>query len=376
VGSVELRGFTPGGSLYFASRISQRDVYTANLDPATGKVVSDPRRVSESYIGQNAGPSRWSPDGRLLAFIRRGPKNPSIVIHNVSTGEEREVPGVQPVMISLGDYLAWFPDGRSLLVAGPGRVFRRVDIETGKTQATFPIPVGLPGYSSRLSQDGKMLFYTRREPCAGPTGAGSDCTLLRLVGHDLQSGAERELYQTKSASSLFLALSADGRQLAVLTLGSTERDARSLVIVPVEGGTAREVRTLRQGFNSINPHAWTADSRHVLVTSSDSHGSQLWSYPADGSEPQPAGLKMDGLVMPSVSPDGRQIAFVAGGSRDELWEIRNVLTREVKATQGLAEEGQAGGLTPACAEDFSFFCALYGSATYWTRSSLATLAED
>jgi Tol biopolymer transport system component len=321
-GSVELRGFTPAGSLYFANRIYQRDVYTADLDPATGKVVSDPRRVSESYIGLNTGPVRWSPDGRLLAFIRRRPNNTTLVIHTVSTGEEREVPGVQPQLVSLGDYLSWFPDSRSLLVAGPGGgegsgpVFRQVDVETGKAQATFQIPPGLLGHSSRLSQDGKMLFYARRETC------GSNCTVLQLVGRNLQSGAERELYLTKSAANLFLALSADGRQLAVLTVGSTERDAWSLVIVPVEGGTAREARTLRQKFGSIHSHAWTADGRHVLVASSDS---QLWSYPADGSEPQPTGLKMDELTGPSVSPNGRQIAFVAGGSRDELWEIRNVL---------------------------------------------------
>src|SRR5262249_36229748 len=61
-------GVDRSGALYYGARSSTGgDIFTVTMDPATGKVTSDPTPLPVDRAGANVVP-RWSPDSRQLAY--------------------------------------------------------------------------------------------------------------------------------------------------------------------------------------------------------------------------------------------------------------------------------------------------------------------
>ena len=120
IGQAQPIGFTRTGSFYYGLVIGTSDVYTADFDPATGKVVTQPQKTAQRFIGSNFSPA-WSPDGQFLAYISsRGPgligHRPEIItIRSLTTGEERDL---LPKLSFTWGPIRWSPDGRSILVSG------------------------------------------------------------------------------------------------------------------------------------------------------------------------------------------------------------------------------------------------------------------
>ena len=56
IGQAQPIGFTRTGSFYYGLVIGASDVYTADFDPATGKVVTQPQKTAQRFIGSNFSP--------------------------------------------------------------------------------------------------------------------------------------------------------------------------------------------------------------------------------------------------------------------------------------------------------------------------------
>jgi len=282
----------------------------------------------------------WSPDGRRLAYYRRGDqvdKPPTLVILSVETGEERDVP-VKLVQVPYP--VRWFPDGKSVLVGAwestkrDQVAFYRVDTETGNHRLVRS-SLGRPGpVRSELSPDGRTLFFfTGGEP------------KLRggVIARDIETGKEREIARVPYlAGSGFarLAVSPDGRILAFRS-PVDERQWTALRLVPVTGGELRELYRLRQAETGRSDElAWTPDGRNVLMVRGTGKDGmpELWRIPIAGGDPQRMGLSMKGLCYVAAHPDGRRLAFDSGedsGAPNELWVLENFLgTAERKAAAG------------------------------------------
>ncbi len=75
------------------------------------------------------------------------------------------------------------------------------------------------------------------------------------------------------------------------------------------------------------------DSRGVIVRERlDAEGNQweLRLIPIGGGQPRKLDLDTRNMLSPvlsaiSVHPDGRQIAYVAGGQKEEVWVLENFL---------------------------------------------------
>ena len=148
-------------------------------------------------LGSGARP-RFSPDGRLLAaLIFTLP--PQITLLPLGTGVSRQLPLAD---ITSARKLAWFPDGKHLLVYGAieGHSLRtyEMDLEGGKPQ-----PLGPPNWEGMtISQDGKRIAGQ------GPTG--------ETIVFDAETQKMLQIRSIEPQESL-LKWTEDGRGLLVLS---------------------------------------------------------------------------------------------------------------------------------------------------------------
>jgi len=337
VDPISLLGFTRDGSLYFHTSTFQSDIYTVDLDPATGRVISKPAQFNQRFVGSVGHPMAWSRDGQFLAYARTSRRKViSFIVRSEKTGEEREIAPVPAFSKGYPKTLIWLSDGRSFLADDFGKelFFHQIDIQTGQAKVFVTLSGSDKKYFPVLSPDEKALFYVQYAPYV--KGAPYQCGLMR---RDMASGEIRDLFPTEDVQLEPLALSPDGRQLAFAINAWAEskeqQDTFALMIMPSEGGAARELLRSKRYIGALT---WTPDGRHVLMMRESESGPdqqfgpyQLWSVPVGGGESQPLGLvKPGGFAVSadvSLHPDGRRIAFINSKEpQEEVWGIKNLLS--------------------------------------------------
>ena len=207
---------------------------------------------------------RWSPDGRLLAFLSDREKDGQRQVHLLPRdgGEARQLTHVDsdiPVSRSHNP-LAWFPDGRRLaflmvepldegararLERGDDRIvfeeearFQRlwsVDVEAGEA---VPIsPAGHQVWEYAISPDG-----TRIAAVVSDQPFEWDWYMARLVVFDVGAASGRTIHQSWRQLAK-PAWSSDGFEVAFLTSNWSDRgiDAGQPMVVSAAGGEARAV---------------------------------------------------------------------------------------------------------------------------------------
>ena len=341
---------TPGGALFYGVVRGEERIYVAEMGPETGRALKLPAPAADRFVGYNLAPM-WSGDGKRLAFFSRRnavsvaptPGSLTLVVSNLDTGEEVE--RVAP----FGAVYAgrWFPDGRSLLVAGQDRRSRwflhRVDVETGKSKVlTGPISKRFRVPRPALSPDGKTAYYVRYVR----KDKVIEWTESIVVALDIATGTTRELHRLKQPlSHSGIAVSPDGEQLAFLAKHSNypESAETELILSKIssDGGQARELFRITDQSNTYwADHGidWSRDGRYVIfpraTAAHDGYpgkGWDLFRVPAAGGPAESLGLADSGISpirFPSVHPDGRRIAFQTGGWGElgrELWVLENFL---------------------------------------------------
>ena len=317
VGRSNPLGFTRAGACYYGTYAGTQEVYTAEIDLASGKLVSPPQPASRRWVGISRTPD-WSSDGKFLAYLRGG----QIVIRSAETGEEREL---KPKARSLrGLALRWAPDGKFLVVPGIDNEGRRglmhVDVQTGDATLLVPL-LERDTYFPRFdcSPDGKTIFYVSQD-----APEGNDRTLFAW---DLQTRRETALVRRRSLGSF--SVSPDGRWL-VLTAWGEPTNSQVLFIMPAAGGDLRElVRIDAEEANGRVTPLWTPDGRWVIFAKGargkPTRDVQLWRIPAEGGEPTRLDVTIDNLWRLRLHPDGRRIAFDTSGGKAEVWVLENFL---------------------------------------------------
>ena len=326
-------GFARSGAFYYAVENTVGDVQIAELDPASGKVVSPPQPASRRWVGITRAPD-WSPDGRSLAYIRsREPSQAVIIVRSMDTGEEREL---QVGERRLGADLRWAPDGKAIVVPGfePGKKtshieayggrksLTRIDVQTGQVTSLMPFPVNVGGSPPfDLSPDGKTVFYINLNLLSDGSHGRN-----QLLVRDVRSGQETELIEKKELNSVSVA--PDGKRLVI---GAREDRSQVLLVMPAAGGEARElVRIDDEEANRVLP-SWTPDGRYVVFrknlreTAKRPPRVQVWRVAAEGGVPQPTELTVDGLSGLRLHPDGRRIAIGTRKFSREVWVMENFL---------------------------------------------------
>lgn len=277
-------------------------------DNNIGYSVCDNNRFLTSAADDAA--FNWSPDGHLLAHVRRDRSLPepanNLYIRNMQSGAEREL--VSHLYGNVGLYFDWSADGSAI-------VFEH-DVCLG-CNANLSV-VNLSDGSTRLMTP---LSTNDMQPDWSPEG-----NRLAFVSHGDGSGADIYWMNSNATGRTRLTdtvdndnhpvWSPDSSRIAFIRRQSASVGHYSIVTVSVSA-LSRTERVLVSGFNSIGYLSWSPDGSKLIF-----HGRQpgmeryaIFTVNADGSDmtnlsPVENRIYQDIEDMfPSWSPDGSEVAF-------------------------------------------------------------------
>ena len=314
-----------GAFHYLTPSRSRTNIYGVDLSQGM-KAAAEPALITERFFNSNFGTS-LSPDGRTLAYYSYRPANGSgsdhvLVLRTLESGQERDVTLRLPVRERVGFHgPAWFADGRSVLATlmepqKPYLTFYRIDLSNGDHEKLYHRRDPIQGF--KLSPDGRTIYYSDLD------------SLFRL-----DIATRRETLIRKGGIINTLAVSPDGKQLALLVSVQPADKVVYLSVMPSTGGEEREIFRASPWGRRYNGLTWTPDQLSLMFVRNEDRGpSVLWQIPVTGGQPELTGIavRSGGLMSPHVHPNGRRIFFTSHeGAISEVWALENFLPKIGKA---------------------------------------------
>jgi tricorn protease len=266
--------------------------------------------------------SRWSPDGKWIAYSSLRNGNYDVFIIPAQGGPARQV-----TLSSANDWICdWSPDGQKLLFYSlrDTKAFALFTIDL-KTKAVKRVTEDTEALRyGAWSPDGKKIAYTRTgQPWWRPWYRGS--VAAHTVVKDLETGKVKTI--SKSSVQEFWPLFTPDSKSVYVTLLGNGGNTPNIWRMPVDGG--RAVQVTKQATDAVR---WPSASRNTPMLAYTLGGDVYTTNAATGAtnklriiarsedkvNNQERQTLTQGAIESEPSPDGKQIAFVLRG---EIWQI-------------------------------------------------------
>lgn len=319
-GQERLPALSPDGSTVAFAQAAANGDSVLMLQPVAQAAA---RALTQPGAGESDSMPVWSRDGTRIAFVRVSADDCRFMLVAASGGEPREA---GPCLHGSWSQFDWTPDGRGLVMGGPradggtSAPLQRLDFASGRWQPlNYAFDEGDVDQLPRYSPDGRQLVFRRNLSLADlwimPAEGGTPRPLTRLRGDIrgwdwLPDGSGLVLSHVAGESTLWMLRLADGglQPLPRLPMG-----------------------------NAVHPDiaadAWS------MVFEIDQSRSGLFRTRLDAggeSPPEPVFASSGVDMLPSISPDGRTLAFLSDRSMSvQLWlgEVDQPAT--LRAVEGL-----------------------------------------
>jgi eukaryotic-like serine/threonine-protein kinase len=252
--------------------------------PVTGPDLTAYKFTALSRAEAEERSPRWSPDGKSIAYTMR--------VHGLMQVFTKPAVTPDAVQLTKADQNCtspfWSPDGASVYYISGGSLWS-VSAAGGASQKVYE---GVT--AATLHPDGKTLAFDRGR---------------KLWVGSLKGGEVKEFWQGPTNGGL--SFSPDGSKLAVDSIGP-------IMIVPYPSGSPRQ---LDAGGPVLTEPSWFPDSRHVAVAVRKRDGTVLSIIDAADGTRRTIASAPNGFPEPSVSPEGKRIAYAAGQFGWDVLEI-------------------------------------------------------
>ncbi|MFA5987988.1 MAG: amidohydrolase family protein [Sphingomonas sp.] len=300
------RNATPGPVFEYAQNSNTDLFHIDRYDLETGEVTN-----VVSGVGGSVRPTP-SPDGRLIAFVRRERTKSKLYIKDLASGEERKIydaldQDVQETWAVTGVYpnMSWTPDSKSIVFWAGGKI-RRVNAN-GASAAEIPF---------HISDTRVVIDATHPQILVAP-----------------------DHFATKMPR--WASVSPDGRQVVFETLGK-------LWVKPMAGGAARRLTSGADTGFELWP-SWSRDGKTIVFVGwSDATLGAIQTVAASGGAARTITTQPGHYARPRFSPDGKMIAFeqgAGGGLTSDKWG-ENPGIYWVATTGGTAKKVAGDGAEP------------------------------
>lgn len=335
IGIIHPMGFTQDGSFFYTTPGSDViDVYSAEIDPVTGQVLKPVEEESLPYRGHNRYPD-WSPDGKRLLYISRQGTNHNLSVLCVFSIESGEVSEILDERSPESNFLhvgrpRWSPDGNSIIFLGSDNQAWGIYKVEVRTRSVTPIVIDESGstwepsfWSPLGAFNDESIYYIK---------ANQEEKSHQIIKRHIESGQEEKMYRFPPYPNPTMALSPDGKNLALLM--REKENLRVLSLISVDEKKVSEIHRFTQGEmenNAIIDLDWSPDGRFIYFSKqrSDSEWRKwdLLRIPAKGGEAQKLDLTTQRFNHLSIHPNGQRITFSSVNPQpipSEIWVMRNL----------------------------------------------------
>jgi len=270
----------------------------------------------------------FSPDGNHVAFSIREPAKSGI--YTTVVGGEKSL----RLTSSSGDCCSrWSPDGRQiafLRYSREGVAIYVIPAFGGTEHRLYSGPMGFLFRSLDWSPDGKVLAITEIHPDRTHTWIAL-LSLADFTTRRLTSPLDQEIDYGP-------AFSPDGSMVAFVR-GIVSGVVSDLYVMSTAGGAPK--RLTRDNTWIYGSPTWTPDGRDIVFSSTRGGLASLWRISVSGGTPRPIVGVGENALSPSISRKGNQLVYQQMNFKNNIWrlKLRNEKSLQASPAVVISEKG-------------------------------------
>jgi Tol biopolymer transport system component len=271
--------------------------YARQADTIKAQGLTNFKRIT--YTGEYATSPVFSPDGSQIAYAQGG-RHLVPAVREVRPDATLNRTVVTADTVFSDQSFSWSPDGTKLIYGDSDYVGAKVLSDLYlfdlKTKQRRQLTHGLRAYAPTWSPDDQMIVFV----------ANTDTLQTSLMAMDSDGSHIRELFKGQDEMQFSSPrFSPDGKQISVsiLSFGGYE----DIYLLNADGSGLRPVTQDRAKDDAPQ---WSPDGQYILFDSDRSGVSNIYAFrPSDNLLLQVTNV-LNGAFSPTMSPDGKKIAFV------------------------------------------------------------------